>query len=527
MISFLCALTLCCRAGIKQDDIDAARMEISKLSPVNDTLDFCLKQVDKENIAELAPKLSTTLTSAIGVASRMGAAQFVTQLCLRKPDEAALAAPTLMPALRKGAVSSNRTGPARKAFANALGQMARVAGGSGKKNLLAQTVTLLLDGYRKAEGDDANGRIAAGEVLLELCRSASGVLQPYYKEIVPVIFLARYDTTSEDAKKLFSQIWDEIGASIGLYLAEVVDLLVASLDDSRWTMKQQAAIAVSALADLVNDYQMKALTGKLLKPLVAGLRGRIWTGKDSFFDAIAKLIETCKNLYFDSQVVSSLPTQEDILKAMLVEAKKKNMAYKKAAIIALGSLLNTFTLAANMHKSATPNNFLQVQETLLAACSTRHDLLEEAEEGSSSSTSTSTTTPAKEVEKDENASSLSVRMNAIKALASAWPFEASAALQPHLDAFVTVLRKEMDSSPQFTMRIASLNALKTLLPKLNLSSSAPHQMLSDTVFDSLLGTTYGGLQPRASLTSCCRLVVESNCGSKLLLRQKRRRRCSL
>lgn len=223
-------------------------MELSKLSPVNDTLDFCLKQVDKDNIAELAPKLSQTLTSAIGIASRMGAAQFVTQLALRKPEEAALAAPTLLPALRKGAVASNKTSPVRKAFANALGQMARVSG--AKKNLLAQTVTLLLDGYKKAEGDDSNGRIAAGEVILELCRSASGVLQPFYKEMVPVIFLARYDTGSEDARKLFSQIWDEIGASIGLYLTEVTDLLVISLDDSRWTMKQQAATAVSALAEV-------------------------------------------------------------------------------------------------------------------------------------------------------------------------------------------------------------------------------------------------------------------------------------
>lgn len=224
-------------------------MELSKLSPVNDTLDFCLKQVDKENILELAPKLSTTLTSSVGIASRMGAAQFITQLCLRKPEEAAAAAPTLLNALRKGAISSNKTGPVRKAFANALGQMARVAGGI-KKNLLAQTVTMLLDGYKKADADDSNSRIAAGEVILELCRSASSVLQPFYGEMVPVIFLARFDTASEDARKLFSNIWDEIGASIGLYLSEVVELLIVSLDDSRWTTKHQAAVAVGSLADV-------------------------------------------------------------------------------------------------------------------------------------------------------------------------------------------------------------------------------------------------------------------------------------
>jgi hypothetical protein len=99
-------------------------MEISKLLPVNETLEFCLKQVDKSNLEELVPKIAAHLTGGGGVATKVGAAQFVTQLALRKKEEAAAGAPKLMVALRRGVI--NRSLPVRKAFAAALGQLARV-----------------------------------------------------------------------------------------------------------------------------------------------------------------------------------------------------------------------------------------------------------------------------------------------------------------------------------------------------------------------------------------------------------------
>lgn len=241
----------------------------------------------------------------------------------------------------------------------------------------------------------------------------------------------------------------------------------------------------------MNDYQMKALGGRLIKTLLGGIRGRIWTGKDSFFDAIAKLIETCKNLYGDAEV-QGLPAAEDVLKAMLIEAKKKNMAYKKAAIIALSSVLSSFTHGQQISGKTSPALFLQVHEVLLAASTARHDLLEESEEPTASvaSSSTSEELTPKPVEKDENAASLSVRMNALKALAAAWPFSAPATLQVHFESLLSLLLKEMNNSPQFTMRIAALNALKAILPKLDLTSAAPHQFFTDALFSDTIGTEF-------------------------------------
>ena len=52
--------------GVEQDVVDTVRIELTKLSPVNETLEFCVKQVDSQNITELVPILVKQLTSGIG-----------------------------------------------------------------------------------------------------------------------------------------------------------------------------------------------------------------------------------------------------------------------------------------------------------------------------------------------------------------------------------------------------------------------------------------------------------------------------
>jgi Na+/phosphate symporter len=164
---------------------------------------------------------------------------------------------------------------------------------------------------------------------------------------VPVVFLARYDP-SADTQKVFNAIWEECGASISLYLADVADQLVEALDASQWAMKKQAATAIAKISDLVNDYQMKPYAGRLFKALIAGLRGRLWSGKESFFEAVSGLVECCRNLFFASEAEKpvDLLTSTDLINAIMAECKKKNMEYKKQAVICLASVLQSLDAAA-------------------------------------------------------------------------------------------------------------------------------------------------------------------------------------
>ena len=49
-------------------------------------------------------------------------------------------------------------------------------------------------------------RSVVGYALFELAKSASSQLHPYYKELVPIIFLARHEADKQ-TKKLFDDTW--------------------------------------------------------------------------------------------------------------------------------------------------------------------------------------------------------------------------------------------------------------------------------------------------------------------------------
>jgi len=84
---------------------------------------------------------------------------------------------------------------------------------------------------------------------------------PSTRSFIPITYLARFDA-NDDAKKLFGQIWDECGASITLYLSDVVDVLVAALDDSRWTTKKQGAAAIAALSEVRSQPSVPSKTNE-------------------------------------------------------------------------------------------------------------------------------------------------------------------------------------------------------------------------------------------------------------------------
>lgn len=126
---------------------------------------------------------------------------------------------------------------------------------------------------------------------------------------------------------------------------------------------------------------------------------------------------------------------------------------------------------------------------MLQASVGRHDLLAAAAEDAPADVSKSGSSDQKpEVPKDENAASLAVRMNALKALAAAWPHNALAPeFASHLDMLLDLLRKELDGSPQFTMRVTCLNAIKVIIQKLDYSANN-NFIVSDSQYGGLLGT---------------------------------------
>ena len=84
-------------------------------------------------------------------------------------------------------------------------------------------------------------------------------------------------------------------------------LLQSSIDSQSWATKAQSAAAMSTVAEKLKDKLGPPHLGNLLSTLLAGLQGRIWTGKvgnkSSRLYAVyitCKVIGQIKTISFDS-----------------------------------------------------------------------------------------------------------------------------------------------------------------------------------------------------------------------------------
>lgn len=82
----------------------------------------------------------------------------------------------------------------RKAFAGAIGNVAKVASNNTMKRMIGK-----LKEYNEAM-DNPELRVASSLTVLELCKRAPESLRPCYPEVVPLIFLGRNDPTEDVSK---------------------------------------------------------------------------------------------------------------------------------------------------------------------------------------------------------------------------------------------------------------------------------------------------------------------------------------
>ena len=73
-------------------------------------------------------------------------------------------------------------------------------------------------------------------------------LAQYFVDIIPIAFLGRSDP-SDECRKLFDQVWNEVGITQPqrLYIQEVIALLKSCLSSNSWVMKAQSARAIADL----------------------------------------------------------------------------------------------------------------------------------------------------------------------------------------------------------------------------------------------------------------------------------------
>lgn len=508
--------------GISGDMFDEVRVSMSKNSPVHATIDTCVQQADSQNIEILGPKIGALLTSEQHVATRTAAANVITTLALTKPELTRLIAHKLMLALKKGI--NARAPIVRKTYGYAMGQLSRCA----KKRTIEIVVTSLLDSYKQSTPEETDLRAAVAEALLELSkahsvpiatpapsatstdaapisaataesamdvdvpvtpttpvqssespksassaatstsasatvditegRAAVPVLAPLLPIVVPVVFIGRFDAR-EDTSKLFNKIWEECGASLALYVPETVAAFGVAFEASSWQMKQQGAKSLAKFAESLNFSQFAKQAPELLKMLITGLKGRTWQGKESLLNALAKLVACAIEMWSKpSEHPSNALSADDLFKVINAEITRKTLDYKKAAIVCAADVLSAFD------KFVPDYDAISQMKTLLIEHATTVHVSEDSSSADASSTNNATTSAEKK--DDETALSRSIRQMSIQALCAAFPSSNKPSQTANFASIIAVLKRTYQETIQYTMKVAVLNYLKTLVLKI-------------------------------------------------------------
>ncbi|XP_052136684.1 uncharacterized protein LOC127755086 [Oryza glaberrima] len=318
-------------AGIQTEKLESLRIAVAKDSPMWETLDICLKVVDKESLDLLVPRLAQMVKSAVGLNTRVGVASFITLLVQKVMVEIKPYAATLL-RLLYSAVLEEKSSAAKRAFASSCAAVLKYASPSQAQKLIEDTTSLHFG--------EKNAQLSAAILIKSYLSNAADILSGYNAVVLPVIFASRFDD-DKDIGALYGELWEDIPSServtLQLYLLEIISLLCDSMSSSSWAGKRKSAKAIKKLCDALGE-SLSVHHNNILESLLKELPGRFWEGKDAILDALAALCSSCHTAM--SAEDSGMPSV--ILNAVCAACSRKSKLYREAAFSCLQQVITAF-----------------------------------------------------------------------------------------------------------------------------------------------------------------------------------------
>ncbi|CAD6343742.1 unnamed protein product [Miscanthus lutarioriparius] len=246
-----------------------------KDSPMWETLDICIKIVDKNSLDLLVPRLAQMVRSAVGLNTRVGVASFITLLVQRvmvdiKPFTTILLK-LFLPQAQK------------------LIEDTTSLHSGGKNDQLSGAI--LIKAYLSNAADILGGYNRWLSLLVEIQKPFHVYKQNFVSGLMmiktPVLYMKNFGRIFLLVKRV----------TLTLYLPEIVSLLCDGMSLSSWAGKKkafsfQSAKAIKKLCDILGE-PLSAHYQNILKSLLKELPGRFWEGKDAILDALASLCSCC------------------------------------------------------------------------------------------------------------------------------------------------------------------------------------------------------------------------------------------
>ncbi|KAJ8917780.1 hypothetical protein NQ315_010686 [Exocentrus adspersus] len=319
-----------------QEAVDSARASFAKSHFTTETVSKSLQYADASILEELVPKIVDLMKGSVGLGTRIACAHFVTLLVVQLGQDVQPYTGKFLAALVNGL--TDRNAAIRKHYATAIGHLVSTAKESSIEKLFAK----LQHWYFEREDDSI--RSACAFAVQSIGIHNQEVLKSHSDVVLPLVFFAMHaEKTVETEKTLevWTEIWSEQspGTETGIRqnLQNICDMLKTALESPSWTMKAQAANAVSTIAQKLGSSMDPTHRNTLINILLTGLSGRTWNGKEKLLKALSSICSNCKDaIQADSNVDTSA-----IVEAVLKESRKDEIVYKNSALQCLGEVLSS------------------------------------------------------------------------------------------------------------------------------------------------------------------------------------------
>ncbi|CAI5476237.1 unnamed protein product [Closterium sp. Yama58-4] len=491
------------RVGISSEKLEAARLGMSRDTPMWHTLDACLQQVDESCLPDLLPTLKSLTRSSVGLNTRVGVARFISLLIPRAgPTAMRPHAPAFLKTLTL-ALFSERTSAGRRAFSAAAADMAKCAGAAAVERTVGETCGKYL-------GEEAAGqkdvRLCCALLMRDVGKACPDDMPPCHHVLLPTLLLGRHDE-DEAVKAVWEEAWDNVGvaasAAVREHAGDIAPTLTAAASSSSWTRRCQAAAAMQAVVKAMGADTPHTVLLQFLSALLPHLPGRLWEGKEQLLPAIAAICTACPSALLLLSLQPSAATQgapapaaeagksaaADVVAAVLAACGRNKAAFRLAALQSLHKILQAFSPSPPLKQQLLKPTTSQAAAATAAAAPAL-DLLPLVAPGlialfPPSSPATASADASKAASSAEPASearaTTAEQQEALLACVSAALLSATpTSLPPYTAALQSALCALLSSNPVWTVKLAALNTSATFLTALLKlpSDSAVHQTVA-------------------------------------------------
>jgi proteasome component ECM29 len=318
--------------GLTAEKLDRMRVSSMNSSPITEAIDRCLESLNASPpegdsvTTDAMNKLEGTFKTVIGLPSKIGLSRVLVTLTVRHSTLFRPYADRFVQLVRRNMLDRNET--VSVAYSMSLAYLMRLA----SEKQIADTVLHAKALYFASE--EPAHRVVSAEIIHAISKVSNDVFLRFATAFLPFSFLGKHDDL-EDVKSRFAQAWKgNVGGSgsVALYLSEIVDLIAANIQSSRWAIKHACCLAV---ADLVTSMHSprpySTAQARAIWPVVdAALAGKTWDGKEEVIAAFPTFVKAAKSLWTEE------PFWTQMKAISIREARRTNATYRPHAITALG-----------------------------------------------------------------------------------------------------------------------------------------------------------------------------------------------